>query len=529
MAGDNMSESAYSFLAQKVKDVLNEAEQTELEKNHKCSDCREEFYKLIAEFSSDWIYWVNPDSTIGFVSTSCKYITGYEPDEMSSNPEFLKEIVYPADLDKYNKLCEAVSHGINFYTDEFRIVTKMGNVNWIYLVSQKVYDNSGNFMGRYVCARDITDVKSAFRDLDHHDNLVLRIYNEASVGYYQIYFDGTLKGANKIFLDFLGYDSIDDFNDINFEQSCVLDLKKRERFKKMLTGQGRVKDYESEWIKRDGSVICLLETGRSVNNSTYTRPYYEGVAHDISYRKNTHQTVFETTVEKRKIELLKGDLLATISHEIRTPLNVITNFTKILKNELGSISRGDLSDGFNIIECEVKRIDRTLNLIVEMSMLQSDTYDYNLTEINLIDDIFIPVYDEYYNQALEKGIKFIMNNETSEKTICGDKHGIMQIFIQLVDNAFKYTRKGKIEMILRKSGNDKIAAEVVDTGIGIKKEYIPHLFNIFSQEDNTRAGMFEGTGLGLALAYKYCKINNAEIDVESEKGVGTKFIVTFNR
>ena len=529
MAGENSLITSFKNSQNTNNGLVLEKERTVENHRYQCGACREDLFKIIAEFSTDWIYWINPDLTIGFVSTACKYITGFEAEEMRVNPDFLKEITHPDDNEKYNKLCESVSQGISFYTDEFRIITKTGEINWIYLVSQSVYDDDDNFLGRYVCVRDITGVKNAFKDTGHNEKLVLQIYDEASVGYYQIYFDGTLKGANKIFLNMLGYNSKDDFNGINFEQYCVLDTKKREKFKEAILGQGREKDFESEWLKRDGSVIYLLETGRAVTSGTYSRPYYEGVVHDLTAGKIAEQAVIEAADERRKTEKLKSELLATISHEIRTPLNVLINFTRMIKNEFATIPKKELSDGFNIIEREVKRIDRTLNLIVEMSQLQSGTYDFNISEINLIDDVFIPIYDEYYDIAAEKGMEFVLTNESADNTIYADRHSVMQIFTQLVDNAFKYTKSGKVEMILHAAQPKQIIAEVIDTGMGITKEYIPHLFSMFSQEDNSYSRMFEGTGLGLAVVKKYCEINDAEIEVESGKEQGTRFILTFKK
>ena len=97
----------------------------------------------------------------------------------------------------------------------------------------------------------------------------------------------------------------------------------------------------------------------------------------------------------------------------------------------------------------------------------------------------------------------------------------------MIDNAIKYTKEGSVEIKLTKT-NGVCKITVNDTGIGISDEYLPHLFDAFSQEEQGYTRRFEGNGLGLALVKKYCDIIDAVITVESEKNVGTKFTIRIN-
>ncbi|MDZ7763217.1 MAG: ATP-binding protein [Melioribacteraceae bacterium] len=89
-------------------------------------------------------------------------------------------------------------------------------------------------------------------------------------------------------------------------------------------------------------------------------------------------------------------------------------------------------------------------------------------------------------------------------------------------------KTGKVEILLSKNITGNIIVEIKDTGIGIAKEFLPRLFDFFAQEEQGYTRSFEGNGLGLALVKSYCEINNARIEVESEKNVGTTFRVIFN-
>ena len=129
--------------------------------------------------------------------------------------------------------------------------------------------------------------------------------------------------------------------------------------------------------------------------------------------------------------------------------------------------------------------------------------------------------------AEEKNLEFILSDSTIDSVIIADKYSVYQVFNQLVDNAIKYTREGKVEILLYSNNEGRITVDITDTGVGINDKFIPYLFTTFSQEDNSYTRMFEGTGLGLAIVKKYSDLNDAQIVVESLKGKGSTFRVIF--
>ena len=494
-----------------------------------CFACREQFFKLIAEFSEDWVYWINPDFTIAYMSPSCKLITGYDTEELIKNPEFLNEIIHEKDRDKYAKHMDAFSQVKNLCSEEFRIVKKTGETRWISHMCQAVYDQDDQYIGRYVCNKDITDKKNPNIYVLQKEKLVSNICEWASVGYYQIYFDGRLKSANKTFLDMMGYDSVDLLNEQNFEKSCVLDSERREEFKESLKKYGYVKDFESAWIKNGWNIIYLKETATLGRDSSGGLSFYEVFVQDMTEKKNVEYASTVASTKKRKYEELIAKFLATVSHEINTPLNVMLNMVAMLKTDCEAGDKHEVYGDINIIQTEGERIKRTIDLILEISQLQTGTYDVNFSEIDLMDDVFNDIFKTYNKKAGEKNIEFIITNNLVDPKIIADKHGVYQIFLQLIDNALKYTHTGKIEVLLYLNVSNQVTVEIIDTGLGIKEEYVPFLYNVFSQEDNSYSKMFEGTGLGLAIVKKHCELNDALIEVESEKNIGTKIKIIFVR
>jgi signal transduction histidine kinase/ligand-binding sensor domain-containing protein len=229
----------------------------------------------------------------------------------------------------------------------------------------------------------------------------------------------------------------------------------------------------------------------------------------------------------RKTDKLKTEFLAQMSHEIRSPLNVILSYTSLVQEELQSTIKDQFKEYFTSIRKASARIIRTIDLLLNMAEVQTGTFDFAPQKINLKDDIIINLIEEYSILAKEKDIKIEFIEEGIIPALFLDDYTIRQIFANLLDNAIKYTVKGSIKIYLANQ-KDEVSVSITDTGIGIKEEYIPNLFTPFSQEEQGYSRRFEGNGLGLALVKNYCQLNNARIEVKSQKGIGTTFSVFFH-
>ena len=250
------------------------------------------------------------------------------------------------------------------------------------------------------------------------------------------------------------------------------------------------------------------------------------IVRDVTDKVVSEQEIIKAKETAEKSDRLKSEFLAHMSHEIRTPVNTILNYTSLMEEELKEKISDELKDGFGIIRDGGFRLIRTIDLILNMSQIQTDTYSPVFKEINLNRDILSRIVQEFKYRADQKGIELIYSVDGGDTVVWGDDYTIGQIFANLIDNALKYTNKGSIEVLLKKDG-ERLFAEVKDTGIGISEDYLPNLFSPFTQEEMGYTRRFDGTGLGLALVKKYVEINKAEIMVESEKDKGTKFIVSF--
>ena len=293
----------------------------------------------------------------------------------------------------------------------------------------------------------------------------------------------------------------------------------------MLEAKGTIDNIETEWLKKDGSIMYFKESISAMKGEDGKVRFYEGIIQNITQVKKAEISLLESEIKEKNLEKLKSEFLATISHEIRTPLNVILNLTEMLKADLEKRSDSSNLENAVIIEKESQRIQHTIDLILDMSQLVTGNYDYKPEIFVLYDDILKPIYLSRKETVLKKKINFVLFNEVNNSTIIADKYSYKKIFVQLIDNAIKYTKEGKIEIKLYFNSQGKMTVDICDTGVGIDNKFLPYIFKTFSQEDNSYSRMFEGTGLGLASVKKYCELNDAQIEVISQKGEGSTFRV----
>jgi signal transduction histidine kinase len=225
---------------------------------------------------------------------------------------------------------------------------------------------------------------------------------------------------------------------------------------------------------------------------------------------------------------LQFEFLSQITHELRTPVNILLNAVDMLRENYLPDPDDYAKEILSILNNAGKRIHRTTDVFVHLLELQTGNYNSAISHIDLYEDIKTALFSQFNEQAKEKDIGFYWKEIGKKHTVETDAYAITEIFIQLIDNAVKFTNFGKVEInVINK--NNKHSITVEDTGVGINEEFIPNLFKPFLQEDSGYARRFEGSGLGLTIAKQFADMIHATIEVESEKGVGSKFTITLRK
>ncbi len=245
---------------------------------------------------------------------------------------------------------------------------------------------------------------------------------------------------------------------------------------------------------------------------------------DLKLAENKLKAALKKIEDSEKI---KSYFLAQMSHEIRSPLTAVLGFNTLIKDEIKEKISPDLEYAFMAIENSSRRLTRTIEQLLNMAQLQTGKYDSKFEKIDL-NELVRGLISKYDSEAKSKSLDLYYENLIADAVIFGDKYALNQILLNLIDNAIKYTEKGIVKAVIDRDKNNKIFVSVLDTGIGLLKEYIEDIFKPFTQEVMGYNRPFEGNGLGLALCKKFAELNNADILVSSEKNKGSNFTLIFN-
>jgi signal transduction histidine kinase len=181
-----------------------------------------------------------------------------------------------------------------------------------------------------------------------------------------------------------------------------------------------------------------------------------------------------------------------------------------------------------VIDRASNRLIRTIGLILNLSELHTDSYKLSKSNFDIYADLLERIYLENQFKAKQQNIEFKLVNKAKSTLIYADKYSLDQILNNLVDNAFKYTEQGKIEIEICNNEKRQIIVKISDSGIGISEDFLPNIFSPFSQEEAGYTRKFDGNGIGLTLVKEYCDLNEIQIEVSSKKNFGTTFKLILN-
>ena len=225
----------------------------------------------------------------------------------------------------------------------------------------------------------------------------------------------------------------------------------------------------------------------------------------------------------------KTNFLSNMSHDIRTPMNALLGYTKMLKPK---IKDEELLGYVDKMEKSGNLLLSIINHVLDMARIESGRMEVNevYSRVGIDIEELISVFSV---EAKKKNIRLLTSVQVEHGHIMTDITKIREIFSNLLSNAIKYTPEGgTVELNTRelpcsRPGYMRIQTEVADNGMGMSKEYLPTLFDAFSRERNTTFGKISGTGLGMAIVKKLVEMQGGTIEVESDLGKGSRFIVTF--
>ena len=400
--------------------------------------------------------------------------------------------------------------------------TNRSNAIELYSKVSKLYDNEGNFSGYILISIDNTERIDAMNRIRDFENFFLMISDYAKVGY-----------AKLNLLNRKGYAIKQWYKNLGEEEDTLLDEvvgvythmhpEDRKRFLDFYdeVRDGKRRHFQGEMrIRRPGTKNEWNWVSSNVMVTNYKPEENEieiiGINYDITELKETEAELIQARDKAEMMDRLKSAFLANMSHEICTPLNAIVGFSDLL------VETEELSERQEYIKIVRENNDLLLQLIsdiLDLSKIEAGTFEFTSGDV----DVNLLCEDIVRSMGMKaKGeVELVLDNHLPVCHVISDRNRIHQVISNFVNNAMKFTSEGSIH-VGYKLKDGELEFYVEDTGIGIEKEQLPHIFERFVKLNS----FVHGTGLGLSICQSIVEQLGGRIGVDSEKGKGSRFWFT---
>ena len=400
--------------------------------------------------------------------------------------------------------------------------TNRSNAIELYSKVSKLYDNEGNFSGYILISIDNTERIDAMNRIRDFENFFLMISDYAKVGY-----------AKLNLLNRKGYAIKQWYKNLGEEEDTLLDEvvgvythmhpEDRKRFLDFYdeVRDGKRRHFQGEMrIRRPGTKNEWNWVSSNVMVTNYKPEENEieiiGINYDITELKETEAELIQARDKAEMMDRLKSAFLANMSHEIRTPLNAIVGFSDLL------VETEELSERQEYIKIVRENNDLLLQLIsdiLDLSKIEAGTFEFTSGDVDvnlLCEDIVRSM-----GVKAKEEVELVFDDHLPVCHVISDRNRIHQVISNFVNNAMKFTSEGSIH-VGYKLKDGELEFYVEDTGIGIEKEQLPHIFERFVKLNS----FVHGTGLGLSICQSIVEQLGGRIGVDSEKGKGSRFWFT---
>lgn len=258
----------------------------------------------------------------------------------------------------------------------------------------------------------------------------------------------------------------------------------------------------------------LLEANNKLKSSIDNRT--DSIKTEIEERIKKENELKSLLEKETKTNFLKDKFLSNISQEIRTPLNAISGFASLLNIKLKDENVSEYVSG---IYQNSNRLLHLLNNIIDFGKIESSDLKLS-SEVLSLNEIVNNVIQLYKFKINEKKLELKLDLDMPI-TVFADSVYISKVLNEIIDNSVRYTNEGAIKISIGELNSKEVYVKVIDTGIGIDSQYLPHVFDSFTQDVNVNTSSYKGVGLGLPLSKKFIEMNGGRIEISSKVDSGT--------
>ncbi len=457
-------------------------------------------------------------------------IFGLAPQAMAMNFDRVVSLVYPDDRTTVRAVVAKALRDGKPFEYSMRALHPDGAIRMLQARGQVEVDENGQPIRMFGTVQDVTE-RARAEELMRESELRFRgTFENAAVGIAHRDLTGRWLRINETFCDIVGF-AREQLLGMSFQDITHPDDLASEQTHDQRLCEGRVPRYsiEKRYVRSNGNAVWVNLSASLQRDAVGNPSYVITVIEDISERKRLEADLREAKAFADKANRAKDEFLANVSHEIRTPLNAILGMAELV---LGSPLAIDQRQDIETLKSAGEGLLEVINDLLDISKIEAGKIELYAETFSLrtaVRDTLRPLAFRARQKALELS-DFVQADVPDE--LVGDVGRLRQVLINLVDNAIKFTERGKVsvcvEMTDEAVADDELSLRFVvsDTGIGISRDKQAIVFEAFQQEDTSITRKYGGTGLGLTIAARLVALMGGELSVVSEPGRGSTFTFT---
>ncbi|MFD1143506.1 PAS domain S-box protein [Larkinella insperata] len=382
----------------------------------------------------------------------------------------------------------------------------------------------GEYRGHLWQYTDITEKYRANEQIRKSEEKYRGIMNRMELGLLEVDNNQVIRQAYDRFCQMVGYSEEELIGQRANDLLVPDEFKTFQGQQQKLRDEGGANSYELQLRRKDGTPIWVIVSGAPILDEQGEVVGSMGIHYDISERKQLEQELAKAKLVAEDARHTEKQFLANMSHEIRTPLNAILGFSNLLGSTALSSEQKEYVD---YVRTAGKNLLTIVNDILDISKIEAGMLPLESIPFSIcsLADSIRTMLDA---SARDKGLFLrVATGPDLPPVVLGDPTRLTQILLNLLSNAVKFTKYGGVAVSIEKTGvqdeSARIRFTVEDTGIGMEKDVLPHIFERFRQASDFTTRYYGGTGLGLNIVKSLTEMQGGWITVASEAGKGSCF------